>query len=129
MDEAFAILRELDPPLDSSQAMITMCRQDWEPGKQIDDVFYGLVSTSEMAGAPLNMAFVLLVNQLPACIQVQMREWLEHHTDLNVRECRAFIKRVRNLLTEKGIPHDQGNRDFKIMEKPKQDFTMVSTEG
>ena len=38
LDEAFDILlRTLDPPVDRTQAMVSLCRQDWAPGVLIDD--------------------------------------------------------------------------------------------
>ena len=43
-----------------------------------------------------------------------MQEWLDSHAEeVSARECRVFIKRVRALLAEKGIPLGQGNQNFQ----------------
>ena len=36
-DEAFEILRTLDPPKDKTHAMVSLCRLDWAPGGLVDD--------------------------------------------------------------------------------------------
>ena len=55
LNEAFEILRVLDPPIDRTHAMVALCRQDWEPGVLVDDYFYQLKVDGERAQAPLRM--------------------------------------------------------------------------
>ena len=61
LDEAFEILRRLDPPMDRTQAMVSLCRQDWSPGVFIDDYFYELWSIAVEAQAPPKMVCTLLI--------------------------------------------------------------------
>ena len=42
-----------------------------------------------------------------------MKEWLSTKDEIGNPVAREFIKRVRVVLVEKGIPLDHGNRDFK----------------
>ena len=43
-----------------------------------------------------------------------MGEWMEHHAALSMCECRGFIKRVLDVLPEKGVPLDQASRDVNL---------------
>ena len=55
LDEAFEILRTLDPPKDKTHAMVSLCRLDWAPGVLVDDFFFELKMLASRAQAPLNM--------------------------------------------------------------------------
>ena len=55
LDEAFEILRTLDPPIDRTHAMVSLCRLDWAPGVLIDDFFYELKTLASRAEAPPKM--------------------------------------------------------------------------
>ena len=93
--------------------MVNLCRSDWEPGQGIDDFFYLLKYSVERANAPLRMACLILIGQLHPNVQNSMKEWLSTKDEIGKPEAREFIKRVRLVLVEKGLPLDHGNRDFK----------------
>ena len=112
LDEAFETLRTLDPPIDRTQAMVSLCRQDWSPGVLIDDYFYLLKLDGDRAEAPLKMVCTLLIAQLPSPIQSGFKDWLATREEIDPKQAHAFIDNVRKILTEKGIALDKGNRNF-----------------
>ena len=112
LNEAFEILRVLDPPIDRTRAMVALCRQDWEPGVLVDDYFYQLKVDDERAQAPLRMVCTLLIAQLPTPVQAPIKEWLATKEEIDSRQARAFVEYVRETLTERGIALDKGNMDF-----------------
>ena len=65
LEEAFVILKKLDPPLDSNQAMISMCRQDWEPGTLVDDFFYGFSQRIRIGKSTTGYAMCLCASNEP----------------------------------------------------------------
>ena len=113
LDEAFKTLRDnLDPPVDCMKAMQEIRDGDWEPGTYIDDYFYQLKAATTAAKAPLRIACVVLITQLPPSVQSLVNDWLAEKDDVNVTVAREFINKVRKTLAEKGIPLDKGHRDF-----------------
>ena len=112
LDEAFEILRTLDPPIDRTQAMVLLCRKDWVPGVLIDDYFYELRTTATHAQAPNKIVCTILIAQLPTNVQVPVKEWLTTREEIDSRQERDFIRLVRQTLTDKGVALDKGNRDF-----------------
>ena len=112
VNEAFETLRRcLDPPVDPQQSLLTLCHKEWEPGIQIDD-YYELAGATQVAEAPLRMACLVLVSQLPSAVQSSLKEWVAAHNEVTKPLARDFVVLVRKLLTEKGIPLDRGNRDL-----------------
>ena len=112
LDEAFETLRALDPPIDRTQAMVSLCRQDWTPGVLIDDYFYQLKLDATRAQAPLRMVCTLLIPQFPTPVQGYLKDWLATKEEIDSRQALAFIDYVRQTLSEKGIALDKGTRDF-----------------
>ena len=112
LGEAFETLRTLDPPIDRTHAMLSLCRQDWVPGVLVDDYFYQLKVDGDRAQAPLRMVCTLLVAQLPTTVQGSLKDWLATREEIDSKQARTFVEYVRHILTEKGIALDKGNRDF-----------------
>ena len=91
LDEAFEILRRLDPPMDRTQAMVSLCRQDWSPGVFIDDYFYELWSFAVEAQAPQKMVCTLLKAQLPTPVQGPIKEWLATTEEIESIQARKLF--------------------------------------
>ena len=113
LTEAFKTLRDnLDAPIDPTKAMQTIRNKDWEPGVFIDDYFYELKTATVWAKAPLRIACVVLITQLPPSVQGPINDWLAEKEELTAALSREFICKVRKVLVEKNIPLDKGHRDF-----------------
>ena len=113
LDEAFKTLRDnLDSPVDPTKAMQTIRNKDWEPGVFIDDYFYDLKTVTIWAKAPLRIACVVLITQLPPSMQGPINDWLTGKDEVTAAVAREFIGNVRKVLVEKNIPLDKGYRDF-----------------
>ena len=111
LDEAFKTLRDnLDPPVDCMKAMQEIRDKDWKPGIYIDEFFYELKAAITAAKAPLRVACIVLITQLPPSVQSRINDWIAEKDDVNVIVTRDFINKVRKALVEKGIPLDKGHR-------------------
>ena len=118
LDSAFqALIRCLDPPIDPQQALLMLCHKEWEAGVPVDNYFYELHDASVDAEAPMRMACLVLISQMPQPAQNPLKEWIAAREDVTKPIARDFIVMVRKTLTERGITLDQGNRDLnRILE-------------
>ena len=123
LDQAFKTLRDnLDTPVDVTKSMQSIREQDWQPGTLIDDYFYELKVATLGAKAPLRVACVVLITQLPHSLQSSINDWLMEKEDVSPAIAREFILKVRRALVEKNIPLDKGYREFaKVLDIRSED--------
>ena len=113
LSQAFKILRDnLDTPVDVTKSMQSIRNLNWQPGTFIDDYFYELKAATVGAKAPLRIACVVLVTQLPQTVQGVINDWLVEKEEITPVIAREFIYKVHKMLVEKNIPLDQGHREF-----------------
>ena len=104
LDTAFAtLIKCLDPPIDPQQALLTLCHKEWKAGVPIDDYFYELIAAAQGAEAPLRIACLVSISQVPPAIQNPLKEWVAAQAEVTKHLAREFIIIVRKALTERGI--------------------------
>ena len=75
VERALQTLKDvLDPPVDQYQMMQELCRSDLEPGRQIDDLFFGIRRKAFHAGVGMKFVASILASQLPKDIQSKLRD-------------------------------------------------------
>ena len=84
LDQPFKTLRDnLDTPVDVTKSMQSIREQDWQPDTLIDDNFCELKAGILGAKAPLRVACVVLVTQLPHSVQSSINDWLMEKEDVS----------------------------------------------
>ena len=117
LNEAFETLRTLDPPIDRTRAMLSLCRQDWAPGVLVDDYFYQLKLDGDRAQAPLRMAFVEYVRQTLTERGIALDKG---NRDFS-RVCRVLDEGTVEKVNEKELPNSSADthvhEDYKDFPK------------
>ena len=124
LDAAFELLRiHLDPPVDRFEATRKYYEMTWACGDYVDDFFGRMIKEAKRANHTNLQACTNLVTQLPQEVRSACRGWVrETEGDMTDREARAFMTKVRTIMTERGTPLDRGWRQadvVKVVEVPK----------
>ena len=112
LNDAFALLKTLDDPVDQFESMQHLCRANWLRGEKIDDFYYRLKRKAKQADAKLELVCSILIAQLPKVIQGKVKTFYADSkandgtiTELNAR---LVIVEIKRLLNERGINLDVG---------------------
>ena len=112
LDAAFeTLIKQIDPPKDPHKALRELRKADWQAGENVDDFFNRMKDLALEAKTTMTLACSIFVSQLPLNLQPPLREWLEGHGEIQTKEARELLVKVKTTLVEKNVPLDFGYRE------------------
>ena len=127
LDAAFELLRtHLDPPIDRFEATRKYYEMTWACGDYVDDFFGRIIKEAKRANHTNLQACTNLVTQLPQEVRSACRGWVrETEGDMTDREARAFMTKVRTIMTERGSPWTERWRREPVFFFPRYRFSIL----
>ena len=88
----------------------------WTCGDFVDDYFGRMVKEAKRVGHTNRHACINLVTKIPHEVHPACEQWIsEAAENVSDKDARTFIKKVRTILAEKGIPVDTGYRQVNTV--------------
>ena len=103
--------RVIDNPIDPFSAMQDLIQLKWQPGQDIGDYYFLAKRKASHAGTTLKFIGSLVSTQLPKEVQNRIKDTaIALNDDLEHADAFKFIAEVKQILTDKGIALNLGNR-------------------
>ena len=113
LDAAFeTLINQIDPPKDPHRALRELRKTDWQAGENVNDFFNRMKDLALEAKTTMILACSIFVSQLPLNLQPPLREWLEWQGEIQTKEARELLVKVKTALVEKNVPLDFGYREL-----------------
>ena len=104
--------RVIDNPIDPFSAMQDLIQLKWQPGQDIGDYYFLAKRKAAHAGTTLKFIGSLVSTQLPKEVQNRIKDTaIALNDDLEHADAFKFIAEVKQILTDKGIALNFGNRN------------------